>query len=232
MTTPDRDQASNGDLAAIMRDVLDRWLRNEVDDCLPARVVSYNRDTGIATIQPLVQVVTTDGARISRPNIPGIKVFRFGGGGFFIDFPLKPGDFGWLKANDRDISLILQAEGGEDQPNTKRLHSFSDALFFPDTVKDWIIDGGNSEGVVMQAVDGSQSIAINPDSIDIKAKDLNIEAENFTAVISDQASITAQLIVLISDALTHNSINVGGDHAHGGSATAPDGPVTNTGTPV
>ncbi|WP_337235984.1 Gp138 family membrane-puncturing spike protein, partial [Vibrio cholerae] len=75
-------------------------------------------------IKPLVMMLTTDDEKISRAPVANIPVFRFGGGGFFIRAPIKPGDFGWLKASDRDISLIFQRGGLEDQPNTTRLHSF------------------------------------------------------------------------------------------------------------
>ncbi|RIQ09850.1 hypothetical protein D0837_18180, partial [Bordetella avium] len=81
-----------------------------------------------AVVRPLIMVGTTDGRKISRGAIPNIPVFRFGGGGFFVRFPIKPGDFGWIKANDRDVSLMFQRGGQEDWPNTERLHSFSDAM--------------------------------------------------------------------------------------------------------
>ncbi|OWK42477.1 hypothetical protein [Fimbriiglobus ruber] len=43
------------------------------------------------------------------------------------------GDTGWIKANDRDISLFKQTTAASS-PNTARLHDFADAMFFPDTL--------------------------------------------------------------------------------------------------
>ncbi|SUW69022.1 phage baseplate protein [Bordetella avium] len=120
---------------------------------LPATVVSYDDAINRAVVRPLIMVGTTDGRKISRGAIPNIPVFRFGGGGFFVRFPIKPGDFGWIKANDRDVSLMFQRGGQEDWPNTERLHSFSDAMFFPDTLKDWAIDGENSDALVIPVHD-------------------------------------------------------------------------------
>lgn len=37
---------------------------------------------------------------------------------------------------------------------------------------------------------------------------------------------------IVSPTLTHNGVNIGDDHKHAGSATAPNGPVSNTGDPI
>ena len=101
-----------------------------IDDMLPATVVSYDDTSNRAVVKPLVMMVTTAGKKVGRGALANIPVFRFGGGGFYPHAG-KTGDFGWLKANDRDISLIFQRGGLEDEPNTARLHTFSDAMFFP-----------------------------------------------------------------------------------------------------
>lgn len=219
---PDTNTPNTGSLAGGIRDVLSKWLRNDVDDMVPARVIGYNRSTNRAVIRPLVMVGTTDGSKISRASIPNIKVFRFGGGGYFISFPLQPGDFGWLKANDRDISLVMQSKGGEDWPNTERLHSFSDAMFFPDTIKDWIIGEGNASGAVFQSTDGSRSIAINDHTIDIVAPLVTI-----TGAVSIEGNVD-----ITGTSVNHNGTDIGDTHTHTGSPTAPDGPVSNTGQPI
>jgi hypothetical protein len=229
---PNSKQASEGSLAGQLKGALSKWLRNEVDDMVPARVVTYDDTTNRATIQPLVMVGTTGGQKISRASLPNIPVFRFGGGGFFMRFPIKPGDFGWLKANDRDISLVLQAGGGEDWPNTERLHDFSDAMFFPDTVKGWLIDGANVDAAIWQSMDGSVCISLHGDKVDIKAPHL-------VATLDSSAEITAPNITLNGTttingttainggSLTHNGTNVGDTHIHPGVMA---GPAT-TGTP-
>jgi hypothetical protein len=227
---PNRVVANSGSLPGGIRDALEKWLRGEVDDMVPARVVSYDRTTNRATIKPLVMIGTTDGTKISRASIPNIKVFRFGGGGYFMSFPLQAGDFGWLKANDRDISLIMQSKGGEDWPNTKRLHSFSDAMFFPDTIKNWIISGGNMEGAVFQSLDGTRSIAINATSIDIVAPSVNITTPEATMTVTN-LTVNGN-VAIVGSSLTHNGVNVGDTHTHIGSPTAPDGPQSDTGVPV
>lgn len=227
--TPDRNTANAGSLPGGIRDALSKWLRNDVDDMLPAQVISYNRTTNRAVVRPLVMVGTTDGTKVSRASIANIKVFRFGGGGYFMSFPIKPGDFGWIKANDRDISLVMQSKGGEDWPNTKRLHSFSDAMFFPDTIKDWVISGGNLDGVVLQSLDGTRSIAINAGSIDVVSPVVNVTAPS-TSITGD-VTINGN-VAIVGATVTHNGTNIGDTHTHSGSPSAPDGPVSNTGQPI
>lgn len=161
---PVHDPASNGSLPGALEAFM-RSVMMEMEDMLPAEVVAYDDATNRAEIRPLVMLGLQDGTKLSRASVRNIPVFRFGGGGFFMRFPIKPRDFGWLKANDRDISLIFQRGGREDWPNTERLHSFSDAMFFPDTMRDWVINGGNADALVIQSMDGSVCMALHDGKI-------------------------------------------------------------------
>lgn len=232
---PNSDQASESSLAGGLADYLQRWLRDEVDDMLPCRVISYDDATNRAVLQPLVQVGLVGGGRLSRQAIPNIPVYRFGGGGFFIRFPIKPGNVGWLKANDRDISLVMQSGGGEDWPNTKRLHSFSDAMFFPDTLRDWVISGMNTDSAVFQSLDGTQCIAVRPAEIEatseatsllltpatmvqtVGASTVTMTASSIVlAVGATSITISAAGVAIVGPTLTHNTTNVGDTHVHDG----------------
>lgn len=231
---PNSKQAQQGSLAGQLKGALSKWLREEVDDMLPARVVSYDDATNRAVIQPLVMIGTTSGAKVSRASLPNIPVFRFGSGQFFMRFPIKPGDFGWLKANDKDISLIMQAQGQqEDWPNTERLHDFSDAMFFPDCVRGWLIDGANIDAAVWQSLDGSVCISLHGDKVNIKAPNLIAEIASSTEINSPIVTINSSsttitgattingAVAIVGGALTHNGVNVGSDHVHSGVTSGP-----------
>src|SRR5699024_6656222 len=82
---------------------------------------------------------------------------------------------GWLKANDRDISLMMQRGGMEDWPNTQRLHSFSDAMFFPDTLKEWAINGENADAMVIQSMDGSVCVALHEGRNTMTAPQMDVD---------------------------------------------------------
>lgn len=218
---PNSDSANEGSLSGGLNAMLRSFFLNEFEGMLPATVVSYDDATNRAVIKPVVMVGTTDGGKVSRAQVPNIPVFRFGGGGFFMRFPIKPGDLGWLKANDRDVSLIFQRGGGEDWPNTERMHKFSDAMFFPDTFKEWVVNGENADKAVWQSLDGTVCIALGDDAIKQSVGGVSIE-------------ITAAGINMVSPpgTLRHNGINVGDTHRHVGSPTAPLGPISPTGFPV
>lgn len=207
---PNLDKANDGDFAGVMTDVLQNFLRG-VDDMIPAKVVSYDDATNRAVIKPLVMLGTTDGQKISRAQLSNIPVFRFGGGGFFIRFPVKPGDFGWLKATDRDMSLIMQRGGLEDWPNTLRQHSFSDGMFFPDTLKSWVIDGANADALVIQSLDGSVCVSLHSGKVKIEAADIEMVGN-----------------MSVTGTMTNNGVNIGSTHVHSGVDTGP----SNTGGPL
>lgn len=218
---PNTDAADEGSLAGGLGAALKAYFLGEFEGMLPATVVSYDDASNRAVIKPLVMVGTTSGAKISRAKVAGIPVYRFGGGGFFMRFPIKAGDFGWIKANDRDISLVFQRGGLEDWPNTSRMHKFSDAMFFPDTFKQWVISGENADKAVWQTMDGNTCISLGEGEIKHKVGDVSI-------------TVGAAGIAMVSPpgTLTHNGINIGDTHQHVGPPTAPLGPVSNTGTPI
>ena len=207
---PNLDKANDGDFAGVMTDVLQNFMRG-VDDMIPAKVVSYDDTTNRAVIKPLVMLGTTDGQKISRAQLSNIPVFRFGGGGFFIRFPVKAGDFGWLKATDRDMSLIMQRGGLEDWPNTLRQHSFSDGMFFPDTLKSWVIDGANADALVIQSLDGSVCVSLHSGKVKIEAADIEVVGN-----------------MSVTGTMTNNGVNIGSSHVHSGVQSG----TSNTGGPL
>lgn len=161
---PGANPANSGGMAGVLKTVLGKFLQ-EVDDCLPARLLSYDRENNVASVQPLVAVSTTEGGVVSRALIASVPVLALGGGGFVINFPLKAGDLGWIKASDRDISLYLQSLT-EAKPNTARLHSFSDGVFIPDIMRRYQIPGEDFDSnAVIQSLDGKIRLSLWPDRI-------------------------------------------------------------------
>lgn len=174
--------ANNAGLAGVLNTVLGKFLQN-VDDCLPARVVSYDRKANVATVQPLVAVLTTEGGVVPRANIASVPVLAIGGGGFVVNFPLKGGDLGWIKASDRDISLYMQSLK-EAKPNTDRKHSFSDGLFIPDIFRDYEIDGEDFDAnMVVQSLDASVRVSLWPDRVKITTGETSLEVNKNGTII-------------------------------------------------
>lgn len=160
---PSRNPANDDSMVGMLRQVLDKFLL-DIDDMLPAVVIAFDRNANRAQVKPLIKLVTTGGKEIQRPQIASVPVFQIGGGGMMLNFNLKPGDMGWIKANDRDISLAMQS-GGEAKPNTYRKHCFEDGVFFPDAMRNFVIQGEDAENAVLQTLDGNVRVAIWADKV-------------------------------------------------------------------
>lgn len=230
MNQPNSDIASEGSLAGQVMAAFRNMLMN-IDDMLPATVVSYDDKTNRAVIKPLVMMVSTEGQKIGRAAVQNIPVFRFGGGGFFIRMPIKAGDFGWLKANDRDISLVFQRGGLEDEPNTARLHTFSDAMFIPDTLKEWVIEGKNADALVIQSMDGSVCLALHQGKAVLDAPILEVNVPETT--FNGNVTINGNYAVngnseSTGGTMKHNGKDIGSTHRHDGVQNG----NSNTGEPL
>ena len=174
---PGYDFANKGTLVGLLQE-LRKQIKKDIDGMLPASVISYDRVSNLATVQPDIYMVTTDATLVGRAPLASVPVLALGGGGFLISFPLVAGSRGWIKSNDRDISLYLQA-GAAAAPNSQRMHSFSDGLFIPDVVNGFTIAGGDLSKMVIQSLDGSIKITLSETDVDIVAtENVNINAAN------------------------------------------------------
>lgn len=210
MTTnapPSGDPADDDSLAGTLRAAFRKFMQ-QTDDMLPAVVTAYDRAKNRAQVTPCIAVLTTDGRAIPRAQIASVPVMQFGGGGVVLNFNLKPGDLGWIKASDRDISAFLQSFR-QSPPNTLRLHSFQDAVFIPDVMRGWTIAGEDAEAAVLQTLDGSAKVAVAPGRVA-----MTVGGKSVT-VTPAGTTITGGLIV---DGVTF------GTHRHAPSVVGPSNP--------
>lgn len=154
-----------GSLSGALREILGKFLA-DMDDMLPAVVISYDRTTNRVAVRPLVRILRTDNTLLDRAAIASVPVLNIGGGNAVLSFNLLPGDLGWIKANDRDISLFLQ-NMADAPPNTLRKHSFNDGIFIPDQFKKWTLNVEDENFAVLQTLDGTQRISIQDAQIKI-----------------------------------------------------------------
>lgn len=230
-----RNPANSGSMAGMLREVMAKFLQG-VDDMLPAIVLAYDRDENIAEVRPLIQVLKTDNTFVDRAAIASVPVINVGGGNAVLTFNILPGDLGWIKANDRDISLFMDSLA-DATPNTLRKHSFSDGLFIPDQFKKWTLNPEDAANAVFQTLDGTQRIALHDEKIKLTSSAL-VEIE------TDQVQITGNLIVgdgifnfgssvLLGTVSTLNDFTVAGiglkTHVHPpGTLVTPTGPPAGT----
>lgn len=90
-STPSRDPANDDSLLGMARQILDKFLNN-IDDMLPARVVSFNgdRQNPRVTVVPMVKLLTTDNRQITRAQVASVPVMQFGAGGVALSFFPNP----------------------------------------------------------------------------------------------------------------------------------------------
>lgn len=204
---PSKDPADEDSLPGVLRSVF-RKLMQGTDGMLPATVVSYDRVANVATVRPLIALLTTSGETVKRAQVARVPVVALGGGGFVINFPLRPGDRGWIEASDRDISLFLQS-GGDAAPNTLRLHSFEDGRFIPDVFAAYDVSEVAADAMTIQSADGAVRLELSPARIKITAPDVMINT----------GLLTVNGNVATVGTLTNNGVNVGSTHAHTGVQT-------------
>ena len=183
----------------------------EVDKqgAIPAIVRSYDRKTGIATVQPIVTYVvdTKEGEKLIPRGTYDVSVIRFAHGGFVIDAPLFAGDTGWLIAADRNAkdakeanSKILKADQDDENPSNEgfkrptddSLRSFSWGFFIPDTWGDTEL--AKNDGLVIKDVDEKNVIALNDGAIEIKRGD-NIISISDNGITMEERSGNNKVIV-------------------------------------
>jgi hypothetical protein len=159
LSPPSYNTSDFSTLSAAMNFVLRKYLQ-DTDDMLPAQVIAYNRTTNRAQVQIMVPMVTTNNQVVQRAPIASVPVLQLGGGGFVVSFPINPGDLGWIKANDRDISIFNATLNNSSGPPTQRLHKFSDAMFIPDTMMNNVtIASEDANNLVIQNTAGTVKLS-------------------------------------------------------------------------
>lgn len=207
---PSKNPADDGSLTGTLRTVLRKHMQG-VDSMLPAIVLNYDRARNVATVRPLVTLLTTEGEAVPRAQVAEVPVLAIGAGGFVINFPIKAGDMGWIEASDRDISLFMQ-QAGETRPGSLRMHSFEDGRFIPDAMRSYSIDGEDAERMVVQTLDGSTRVAIGEGIVKVVTNG-TVEIEAPITKILGQVQVTGGITVTEDVVAGGISLRT---HTHGG----------------
>lgn len=203
---PSQNPVNNDTLIGAFKQAFKKFLQGQVDDMLPCQVISVTSDRKYVSVQPMILVVTTRDETVVRAPAAKIPVYTPGGGGFVISCPIKATDFGWLKANDRDISLFLQSMKNSS-PNTARMHSFSDAIFLPQILADYVIDSDDTDSMIISSLNGTVRVALSSNKITLTAPNIEIDSN---LLINGDLNVTGTTV--------GNGINLN-THVHGGVQT-------------
>lgn len=233
---PNYNESNKSSFSGILEEVLKNYSLN-LENVLPAVVVSHDRATNTVVVTPAINMIGTDGEPIQRANLT-LPVHVFGGGGIVISAPLQSGDTGWIIASDRDITLFKQSLKVSN-PNTYRTHKFAFGFFVPDKIKGFTVQSGDDSAFLIQTLDGSTRIALSDGLVKINTGG-NIQAEcsslTITASsckITGETEITGNLTV--SGEVTGNGIALS-THTHlitGAAALVPPpAPTPPSGPPI
>jgi hypothetical protein len=182
---PSKPPAIDGDLGGALSFIFKK-LMMKTDGQLPAEIVSYNRATNRATVRPFISIISTSGQRLGRAPIAAVPVVALGGGSFFMNFPLGPGDTGWIEASDRDISLFLQS-AQMSPPNDTRIHSFEHGRFLPDVLDSYAFTL-DANSLVISSLDGTTRLVMSEGKINLIASDVQVNST--TLELNASSSVT------------------------------------------
>lgn len=143
----------------------------KIEKVAPAKIVSYDRQKNRATVQILVQNITSVGGKLDKKPLSNIPVFIFGGGSFGQSFPLKENDLGFIIAADRDISVFKQLLS-VFAPATYECHQYKDGFFIPIIINGFTVSADDSEAVVLSSLDGMTKFTLSSGKITISAENI------------------------------------------------------------
>jgi len=210
-----------GDSASLRAAV--RFVQNamamDMEVCLPARVIGYDRVANTAEVQPMIVLTKRDPAggalqRVPRTNIPDIPVLSLGAGNFHISFPVKKGDLGWLYACDRDITLFLQSLTEQHAATDGPSHKFTDAIFVPDVLRQYTIDAEDADALVIQSTDAATRISVRADNIKITAP-LKVTLDTPLVETTQDLTVGRNLVVVGPTATLPAGTTVAGKNVNG-----------------
>ena len=174
MSKLDKKTTGADDLGSVLQGVMRQALM-QIEGMLPAVVTAVDRTAGRVSVKPLIMAGTAEGGKVARPVVANIPIMTMGAGGIYASFPVKVGDLGFVFSASRDTSLFYQSNGGEDWPNTERLHSFSDGGFLPLKLFNFSIAGGVlADGFSLQTDDGSTFVTLKEGEVQITATKVKI----------------------------------------------------------
>lgn len=217
-------------------------LMKGVYTAIPGHVLAFDPDNQRAQIQVGILRVDINGATYTLPPIINVPVF-FQGDEFVVETQIDPNCEGMIFFSQRCTDGWKNTGGVADNP-LANFHDMQDAFFLPGfrSLPNVITDFSNN-GIRLRNKSGNQFAWLKNDgSIALENGAGHIRmASNGVVTINGVTISTAGAVVspnTIQGTTVTGTVNMfyGGKnallHTHIGSPTAPNGPVSNTGTTV
>lgn len=212
-----------------------KYIKGNVNTNIPAKIVSVAEygDRTFVNVIPTVNDSFSDGSVAELPPILGVPVVINGGGGGQLSFPLAVGD---------DVLIVFSQRGLDNwkkgvpesstTPQNRRSFSLMDAIAIPS-----LHLKPDPDHVVLKFA-GSTVILYNNGNVLVSAAgDADVSAQgniglnalgNVNITAAGSVGISAPDVEITSSTLTHNGVNIGATHVHGGVMSG----GSSTGVPV
>ncbi|EMB4322238.1 hypothetical protein RJ492_001210 [Pluralibacter gergoviae] len=178
---------------------------------MPGMIKAYDPKTQRAQVECGIQRVI-DGNPETISVLINVPVQFSGTAEWSVFHELPPGTEGYIHFSQRSVDIWLD-QGGPAEPLDARMFSASDAFFAPGyrSLKT-VIPGLPTVGVGMSNASGSVCIHLTDNGITLRAGDQVVTLNGMGIELR-----TGQQVVNLTPAgLTHNMINIGNTHKHGG----------------
>ena len=119
------------DFATVIRQALDR--RDSIlRVSIPGIITSFDKDTFLCNVQPLLKDVDTEGRAVDLPIINNVRLWVYRVGLAVIYLPVRVGDKVGLIFSDRSLDLWEDSDGENTlDPQDTRKHNLTDAWAIP-----------------------------------------------------------------------------------------------------
>lgn len=144
-------------------------VREEITDmhtALPAKIISVNANTGLATVQPTMKKILRSGKTIDYPLISGVPIVLLQGAGQLVSIaiPVKPGDSCLLIISEQSLEYWLYAR----ETDTSLHFDLTNAICIPGLFQkppDSFLDACNTNSIIIDA--GETRLVANTNGISV-----------------------------------------------------------------
>lgn len=222
---------ANQEFSDVVLRLVSSFARDHINTSMPAKVTNV-RDLDrnqVIDVLPLINNSFDDGTDLEYPPIYDVPVIFPSAGGGLLSFPIKVDDTVLLVFSQKSLAEWMESRSFGNTgftPADKRRYAINDAIAFPGLYTKNTHLNPNNTDVELKfkkmsfKLENSNNITLTNDTHSMTL------ADNGAVTFSNGASITED-----GDFISATGVSLN-QHLHVGSASAPAGPVSNTGTPI
>ena len=148
-----------------------RYWKQRVHTALPGRIVSFDPEKQTAEVEICIQSwMKVEGGweKWPAPLLPRVPVLFPRGGGAFITWPLKKGDYCLVIFQERSIDQWCQRGGTQVDPIWRWEHDLSDAVCipgfypYPEALRDF-----DPDAICVAFEDGNAKLRVTKDAVEV-----------------------------------------------------------------